>query len=150
MLKADRPVGHDADRSSIDLREAMRHRHRRFLVAARDQLRLRVAAVVDDRLVERTEARPRIRADVLEAKRLHDVDHAVGAAAIGRQRLSGWLLDRRLSVSGRRFAESRTANRDSGSVLQERPSIEMLCQWLPGLAGVAAGPNVIFAPAPGK
>src|SRR5262245_52943779 len=104
----------------------------------------------DDRLVEGAEARSGIRADVLETKHLHDIDHAVGAAAIGRQRLSGWLLDGRLSGSGRRFAESRAANRDSSAVFQERRSIEMLRQRLPGLAGVAAGPNVIFAPAPGK
>ena len=100
----------------------------------------------DDRLVEGAEARSGIRADVLETKHLHDIDHAVG----GRQRLSGWLLDGRLSGSGRRFAESRAANRDSSAVFQERRSIEMLRQWLPGLAGVAAGPNVIFALAPGK
>ena len=74
-------------RLAFDLEVAVRHGDRRLLVAAGDELRRRVAAVVDERLVDAAEARAGVGRDVLEVERLEDVDHEVAARPIGRQRL---------------------------------------------------------------
>ena len=75
------------ERLAFDLVIAVRHRNRGFFMAARNQLGLAVAAVVDDRFVQPTEARARVRASVIQAERLDCVDHIVGAAATLREDL---------------------------------------------------------------
>ena len=91
VLQADGAVCEDSDRLPLDLEVAVRHRHRRFLVAARDHLRTRVAAVVDDRFVQAAEGRSGIRTDVLDAERFEDVEHVIGAARPLRQETGFWL-----------------------------------------------------------
>jgi hypothetical protein len=51
-------------------------------VTARDELGLRVAAVVDDRFVDAAEARAWIRRDELEVECLQDIDHEVATRPI--------------------------------------------------------------------
>ncbi len=81
VLQADRAVDHRAHGLARRLGVAMRHRHGRFLVHAREQLGL-VAAVVDQGLVDAAEAGARIGGDVLEVERLDDVDHEVGPGTL--------------------------------------------------------------------
>ena len=99
VLQADRAVGHHQQRLAFDLEVPVRHRHRRFFVAAGEELRLRIVGVVDDRLLQTAEARPGVGADIFEAERLDDVDHEIGATASLRQllgvRLAGALRDSR-------------------------------------------------------
>ena len=68
VLQADGAVRQHHQRLAFDLEVAVRHRHRRFFVAAGDQLRSLVAAVVDQRFVQPAEAGPGIRADVIEVQ----------------------------------------------------------------------------------
>ena len=69
MLQADRAVRKHAERLAFDLGVAVRHRDRGFFVAAGDELRLLVAAVVDDRFLQPAEAGAGIRADVFKVQR---------------------------------------------------------------------------------
>jgi hypothetical protein len=77
VLQANVAVHDREHRLAFDLGVAVRHRDRRLFVAARQQLRHPVFAVVDDRFVQPFEARSRIRGDVLEAEALDHVDHEV-------------------------------------------------------------------------
>ena len=83
MLQADGAVRHDHHRLAFDLGVAVRHGDRRFFVAAGEQLGVLVAAVVDEGFVQAAEAGAGIGGDVFEAERLDDVDHEVGAGAVG-------------------------------------------------------------------
>ena len=84
VLQADRAVAQHGHRLTLGLEVGVRHRDRRLLVQAGDELRLRVVAVVDDRFVDTAEARARVRGDVLEVERLEHVDHEVAAGPIDR------------------------------------------------------------------
>ena len=77
VLEADVAVHEREHRLAFDLGVAVRHRDRRLLMAARQQLRRLVLAVVDDRFVQPFEARSRVGGDVLEADALDDVEHEV-------------------------------------------------------------------------
>ena len=83
MLQADGAMGHDHHRLALDLGVAVCHRHRRLLVAARQELGLGVAAVVDDGLVQTAERGARVGGHILQVERLEDIDHEVRAGAIG-------------------------------------------------------------------
>ena len=83
VLQADRAVGHHHHRLALDLGVAVGHGHRRLLVAARQQLRRAVPAVVEDRLVKRPKGRARIGGNVVDVQRLDHVDHEVCAWAVG-------------------------------------------------------------------
>jgi hypothetical protein len=110
---------------------AVRHRDRRLFVHARDEIRHRVLAVVDQRLVQAAEARRRIGIDVLDLERLDHVDHEVRIGLAGEMRhllrnggLVGDLLHARwhsgrqpLDIGGRRpgCRRLRNARRRSGT-----------------------------------
>ena len=79
MLQADGAVAQHHQRLAGGLEVAMGHADRGFLVGAGDELRLLVAAVVDQRFVQPAEARGRVRADIVDVERLDDVDHEVRA-----------------------------------------------------------------------
>ena len=80
MLQADRTVGEDTQRFAFDFRVPVRHRDRGFFVATRDELRLLIAAIVDDRLMERAKAGPGVGTDVFNIERSKNIDHEIGAA----------------------------------------------------------------------
>ncbi len=104
VLRADGSVQEYGQRFALDLRVAMRHRDRRFFVAARKQLGIAVAAVVDHRFVQRTEARSRVGANVLDADRLQNVDHEVGARMLGGHDFDGrWRAGLGLARGSGRF-----------------------------------------------
>ena len=128
---------------------------------ARDHLGRVVAAVVDDRFVQAAEARAGVRADVLEAERLEDVDHEVGAAALvvadhldlaGADRLARGRHDRRrgLGWRDRRGWRGRTgrlrgtrsrSSRQSRRRPRARPSGEIRgVQWC-SASGLSSGPS---------
>ena len=73
-------------RPALDLRVPVRHGHGRLFVAAGQQLRQLVAAVVDDRFVQAVETGARIRGDVLEPERLDHVHHEVGRGMLDDSR----------------------------------------------------------------
>ena len=90
---------HDGDRFALRLEVTVRHGHGRLFVAAGNQLRALVAAVVDQRLVKAAEARSRVGEEVLEAQRLEESTiyrsprarvaehlHAAGRRSIGASR----------------------------------------------------------------
>ena len=99
VLQTDVAMHQREHRLAFNLREAVRHRDRRFLVAARQQLRHLVIAVVDDRLVQPLEARSRIARGVLEAEALDHVDHEVRRGAFDD--LTGWALRELLAEDDR-------------------------------------------------
>ncbi len=82
MLQSHGAVDGDTHGLAGGLRVAVRHRDGRFLVHAGEELRHPVAAVVDEGLVQAAEARAGVGGHVVEAERLDDVDHEVGAGAI--------------------------------------------------------------------
>src|SRR6185369_11836189 len=55
----------------------MGHRCRRLLVRAREPFGTLIAAVIDERFLKPTEARPGICGAVFDAERLEDIDHEV-------------------------------------------------------------------------
>jgi hypothetical protein len=59
------------------------------LVAARQEFRRLVAAIVDEGFVQAAEGRARIGGHVLDPQRLQHVHHVVRPAAIGGQRIGG-------------------------------------------------------------
>ena len=87
VLHADGAMCEHRERLAFDLVVAVRHGDRRLFMAARDQLGLAVAAVVDDRFVQSAEARAGVRADIVNAERFDHVDHIVGTAAALREDL---------------------------------------------------------------
>jgi hypothetical protein len=82
VLQAHGAVDHRAHGLARGLGVSMRHRDGGFLVHAREQLRLLVAAVVDERFVDAAEARPGVGRHVLQVERLDDVDHEIGTGTI--------------------------------------------------------------------
>ena len=68
---------------------------------AREPLGRRIAAVIDERLVQASEARRGIRDDVLEPERLQHVDHEIGAGVLDGQGVS--LGDERGRFRGERL-----------------------------------------------
>lgn len=82
MLQAHGSVGHHHHGLAFDLGVAVRHRDRGLFVAAREQLRHAVAAVVDQRFVQGAERPARVGRDVLDAERLDHVHHEIGPGAI--------------------------------------------------------------------
>ena len=120
VLKTDGAVCHDADRPAVDFGKAVRHRDRRLFVAAGQQLRSGISAVVDERLVESAKAGSRVCTQVLETQAFDDVHHAVGAAAIGDQRFGRFARVGRRRRLGSDWAAERGAARDgAGGVLQK-------------------------------
>ena len=65
----------------------MRHAHGRLFMAAGNELRLLIAAVIDDRFVQGAESIARLGADVFKVEGLEDVHHEVGTGTIDRQDL---------------------------------------------------------------
>ena len=65
MLDPNRPVCRGEHRLALDLGVAVGHRHRGFLVHARNEFRL-IVAVIDERFVESAEARAGIREEILD------------------------------------------------------------------------------------
>jgi hypothetical protein len=80
VLQADDAVADHGQRLAFDLGVAVAHGHRDFLVRAGENLRLDVAAVVDDGFVQTAEARGAVHRQVLDVQRLEHVDHEVAAA----------------------------------------------------------------------
>ena len=112
VLQSDSPMRQDKKRLAFDLGVAMRHCHRRFLMAAGDELGTLISAVVEQRFVERAEAGTRIRADVLKAERLDDVDHEVRSGAlifedldVGGHYALGFLGHQRRGGTGRKLGD---------------------------------------------
>ncbi len=105
VLQPYRRVAQRRRRLACRLVVAVRHRDGRLLVHAGDELGRRVAAVVDDRLVQAEEARAGVREDVVDAERADHVDHVVG-----RVERAGWRgAGRRRRLGGHR---DRGARRD--------------------------------------
>ena len=82
MLDADGAVARRDDRLAGDLRIAMGHRDRLLLVDAGDELGLAIAPVVQDRLVQPSEARARVGRDIVDVEVLEEVDHHVGGRVV--------------------------------------------------------------------
>ena len=105
VLRAHRGVQAHQHRLALDLRVAVGHRDRDFLVRAGDALGVLVAGVVDDRLVDADEARGAHREHVFHVQRLEDVDHVVGRVPPRRladlHRRRGWGGCRRRLGGGR-------------------------------------------------
>ncbi len=143
VLQTDGAVRHDRHGFALDLGVSVGHRYRRLFVAAGEQFRTLVPAIVDDRLVQGAKARTGIGGDVFEPEGLDDVHHEIRARAIGGQdfNLGGNRLgfvcqcsgggQRRaapcrvpslwLASGGRQIHQSRCANR---SALQKTATIE--------------------------
>ena len=93
--QADQVV-QDADADAAGgLGVAVRHRHRDLLVGGEHHLRLVIAAVVDQRVMQAAIARSRQQEDVVDVQAAEQLDHGVGpefrVALVGRQ------IDRRLA-----------------------------------------------------
>src|ERR1700722_1921869 len=69
-------------RLAFDLEVPVRHGHGGLLMAAGDELGALVAAIVEQRFMERAEAGTGVCTDVLKAERLDDVDHEVRSGAL--------------------------------------------------------------------
>ncbi len=82
MLNADRAVTRDRKRLAGNLEVAVTHGHGLLFVQASQKLGLVVAAVVDDRLVQPAEARPRVRRDIVDVEALDHVDHEIRARTV--------------------------------------------------------------------
>ncbi len=87
MLQPDRAVCHHRQRLPFDLGVAICHGDRLLFMAARDQLGGFVAAIVDDRFVQRAEARSWIGADEFEPERLQHVHHEIRTRTVRSQDL---------------------------------------------------------------
>ena len=88
VLQARRRERDDGHWLAGDREVAVRDVDRGLLVRAREPLRRRVAAVIDERLVQPSEARRGIRDDIFEPERLQHVDHEVGAGVLDGQRVA--------------------------------------------------------------
>ena len=75
-------MGEHPQRLAFNLRIAVSHRDRRFLMTTGEEFRFLISPVIDHRLVQGPETGSRIRADVFDVERLDDVDHKVGAAPV--------------------------------------------------------------------
>ena len=80
VLQADDAMADHGHRLAFDLGVAMTHRDRDFLVRTGENLRLDVAAVIDDGFVETAEARGAIHREIIDIQRLEHVDHEIAAA----------------------------------------------------------------------
>ena len=85
VLEPHGAVREYGDGLAFDLRVPVSHGHGGLFVAAGDEFGTFVPAIVDHRFVQAAEARSGIRADVLDAQRLDDVDHEIGAGAAFRE-----------------------------------------------------------------
>src|SRR5262249_57613366 len=85
MLQTASTVSKHTKRLSFDFRVPVSHSNRGFLMTASDELRLLVAAIVDDGLVQRAEAGPWVGADILNVERSEYIHHEVGSAVVRRQ-----------------------------------------------------------------
>ena len=143
VLQAHGAVRHHHHRLAFDLEVAMSHGDRRFLVAAGEQLRDLVAAVINQRLVDAAKAGAGISGDVFDAQLLDHVDHEVGTRAVRgphvdvrrRRSLGGGLLSagqgsgsggtasfgRFLRLSGLGFHHQRGSS--GGCALQEAATV---------------------------
>ncbi len=99
MLQAHSAVAEHRHRLAFRLEISVSHGHRRFFVAAGQELRHLIAAVVDDRLVNAAEARAWVRGDVLDVQRLEYVHHEVAPRTISGERFD---LDCRVGFARRR------------------------------------------------
>ena len=138
VLQTDRAVDHDGHRLAFGLEVAMGHRDRRLLVAAGEELRRPIAAVVDDAtrggressnpglaatyskssvLITSTMKSPPGRSVVRTSTSSAGSFSRGGGGAGRRRRGSGLLGHRRSAASGQRSSAS-----DSGG-LQEAPAI---------------------------
>ena len=105
VLQADHAVNESHQRLAGRLEIAVAHADRGFLVHAGQELRHRVLAVVDQRLVDPAIARGRIGRHVLDVECLDDVDHEVGAwpsaLALRHRRRAGfrWRRHRRSAAA---------------------------------------------------
>ena len=134
VLQSNSAVRHDHHRPAFDLRVAVGHRNRRLFMAACQQLGSFVAAIINDRLVQRAERRSGVGGDVIEIERLDNVQHEVRTRPIrgihinARRRRGGFRSGQRGirkrcyrsslgSLSGFRFRGSRFAAQsgDAGS-----------------------------------
>ena len=79
VLEPDDVVEDGRHRFARGLRVAVRQRHGHLFMAALQQLRPRVAAVVDDGIVDAPEGRSRVERGVLDAERPKDVDDQIGS-----------------------------------------------------------------------
>src|SRR5690242_9955000 len=82
-------------------------------MAAGEKFGIAIASVVDHRLVQRTEARAGIGADVFDAQGLEDVHHEVGSRTfVGEDFDLRWSTGFGLAGSGIRCGDSRNARLD--------------------------------------
>src|SRR5262245_45827668 len=60
-------------------------------MTVRDEFRISIAAVIDDRFMYAAKTGAGVRADEFETERLDDIDHVIGAATVCGQNLNlGW------------------------------------------------------------
>ena len=85
VLHSHRPVREDRQRLALHFVIAMRHGHRGFFMAAGNELRTLVPAIVDDGFVKAAKTRSRIRANVFKPQRLDHIHHEVRPGAIRGQ-----------------------------------------------------------------
>ena len=160
MLEPHGAVREYGDGLALDLGVPVSHGHGGLFVAAGDEFGAFVPAVVDDGFVQAAEARSGIGADVLDAQRLDDVDHEIGAGAAfgedfepGRRADLRFRRNRRWRCNARRGARfnllparggriSRDYRRADGGALQEAAAIYRSIQRprrCPRLRGIAFG-----------
>ena len=93
MLQSDGAMGQYAHRLAGRLGIAVSDGHRRLLVHAGQELRLRVAAIIDHRFVQAATTGTRIAGNIFEVERLQHIDHEVRAGpadyAIAQRHLGG-------------------------------------------------------------
>ncbi len=85
MLGANRAVHHRRHRLAGDLRIAMRHADRHFLVQAGQPFRPLVLPIVDEAFLQATKRRTRAGGHVVQIERLAHIDHEVRAGLFGCQ-----------------------------------------------------------------
>ncbi len=78
VLQTDGAVRQDTHRLARRLGITMRHRHRRFLMGAGEELGFLIAAIIDDGFLQAAKARSRIRRDIFHAGRFDHIDHIIG------------------------------------------------------------------------
>ncbi len=129
MLAPHRAMGGGQRRLALDLGVAVGHGHRGLFVHAGDVLRRFIAAVVEDRLVDLRETRARHGDQVLEAQRLENVHHEIGAGlgVVLRLDPSGRSGIRRDALLGHRDGRFRNQRRRArGRAFQEAAPIDRI------------------------
>jgi hypothetical protein len=82
VLRSHRAVHAHEQRLAFDLGVAVAHPHGRLFMAARDEFRRLVIAIIDDRLMQAAKCIPWVGAYVFESDRLDHVDHEIRAGTI--------------------------------------------------------------------